>query len=124
EAKEHGWGLLLEDLAERRVPAEQVPLETAFVWWASVCDDIALSDPDYGEPAGDRLRQVVSDFAEADRQHLRDNATRVRESVTRLVHGELSHRAAEEALIRAEAGRGRGHASLRELMVSSSRLLT
>ncbi|NLW98207.1 MAG: DUF4011 domain-containing protein [Actinomycetales bacterium] len=124
EAKEHGWGPLLEDLAQRHVPSEQVPVETAFVWWTSVCDDIALADPDYGEPAGDRLRQVVSDFAEADRQHLRDNAARVREAVSTLVQGELRHRAAEEALIRAEAGRSRGHASLRDLMGSSSRLLT
>ena len=124
EAKEHGWGALIEDLAERHVPAQQVPLEAAFVWWASVCDDIALSDPEYGEPAGDRLRQVVRDFAEADRQHLRDNAVRVRESVTRIVQSELRHRPAEEALIRAEAGRSRGHAPLRELMGSGSRLLT
>src|SRR5699024_1093453 len=57
-------------------------------------------------------------------QHLRDNAVRVREAVTRIVQGELRHRPAEEALLRAEAGRSRGHASLRELMGSSSRLLT
>jgi hypothetical protein len=124
EARAHGWGPLVEDLATRRVPARQVPTEVAFVWWASVCDDIALADPRYGEPAGDRLREVVGDFAEADRQHLRDNATRVREAVLARARGELRHRPAEEALVRAQAGRSRGHASLRDLMGSASGLLT
>ena len=124
DARAHGWGPLVEDLAARRVPADQVPAEVAFVWWASVCDDIALADPRYGEPAGDRLRAVVSDFAEADRQHLRDNAARVRDAVASRARSELRHRPAEEALLRAEAGRSRGHKPLRELMSSASGLLT
>ena len=124
EARAQGWGPLIEDLAARRVPPHEVPAEVSFVWWASVCDDIALADPLYGEPAGDRLRAIVSDFAEADRRHLRDNAAVVREAVAARARTELRHRPAEEALVRAEAGRSRGHTSLRELMTRSSGLLT
>lgn len=124
ELRGHGWGSLIDDLADRRVPAAAVPAETAFCWWASVCDDIALTDPAYGEPAGDRLRQVVSDFADADRQHLRDNAARVRDAVSSRARQELRSRAAEESLVRAEAGRSRGHKPLRDVMQSASGLLT
>ena len=124
DARAQGWGPLIEDLAARRVVAKDVPAEVAFVWWTSVCDDIALADPLYGEPAGDRLRAVVDDFAEADRQHLRDNAARVREAVAARALTELSQRPAEEALVRAEAGRARGHRSLRDLMTSAPVLLT
>jgi hypothetical protein len=124
DARAQGWGPLVEDLAARRVAGTHVPAEVAFTWWASVCDDIALADPLYGEPAGDRLRSIVSDFAEADRQHLRDNAARVREAVASRARSELRHRPAAEALLRAQAGRSRGHKSLRELMTSSSELLT
>ncbi|HHU11086.1 MAG TPA: DUF4011 domain-containing protein, partial [Intrasporangiaceae bacterium] len=123
-ARAEGWGPLLDDLAARTVPAEQVPAEVAFVWWTSVVDDIALSDSAYGEPAGDRLRQVVADFADADRQHLRDNAARVRAAAAEHARQELRNRAAEEALIRAEAGRSRGHRSLRDLMTRAPELLT
>lgn len=124
ETRSHGWGALIEDLAARHVSAEHVTAEAAFVWWTSVCDDVALADPDYGEPAGDRLRQVVQDFAHADRQHLRDNAAQVRELVSQRVRSELRRRPAEEAQVRAEAGRRRGHTSLRELMAQTSGLLT
>lgn len=124
EARGHGWGPLIDDLAERRVPAAQVPAEVSFVWWTSVCDDIALADPNYGEPAGDRLRRVVQDFVVADRQHLSDSAERIQELVAQRVRAELSRRPAEEALLRAQAGRARGHSSLRELMAQASGLLT
>ena len=124
DARAQGWGPLIDDLAARRVAPEHVPAEAAFVWWTSVCDAIALADPLYGEPAGDRLRSVVSDFAEADRDHLRANAARVREAVAARALTELRHRPAEEALVRAEAGRSRGHKPLRELMTSAPGLLT
>ncbi|MDO5504248.1 MAG: AAA domain-containing protein [Actinomycetia bacterium] len=124
ETRSRGWGPLIDELAARRISPDHVPAEVAFAWWTSVCDDIALADPNYGEPAGDRLRTVVKDFADADRQHLRDNAARVRESVLRRARQELRQRPAQEAMVRSEAGRSRGHRPLRDLVSSAPDVLT
>lgn len=111
-----GWGQLIDDLAARRVPAEQVRSEMEFVWWASVSDEIALRDPLYGAHNGDHLRAVAEQYAAADLRYQELTSERVRTDVAarlRQVLGEYPH---HESLVRAEASRARRHRPLRDLL--------
>ncbi len=121
EAREAGLGDVVDDLAERKVPATQVPDELEFVWWASVLAHVAAQDPRYGEHDGDRLRSLAADYAVADRGHLESTAARVRAGVgERLREATDRHTDQVEALAE-ETRRARG---LRDLWADASDVLT
>ncbi|MDV3221873.1 AAA domain-containing protein, partial [Intrasporangium sp.] len=119
-----GLGPLIDDLAARGVPTERVPAEVDLVWWASLAQEISLRDPAYGAHDGAGLRHVVDEYVAADRAHLGATVDRVREAVARNVREVLDDHPAQEALVRAEAGRARRHKSLRDLMPQASAALT
>lgn len=119
-----GLGPLIDDLAARGVPTQLVPAEVDLVWWASLAQEISLRDPAYGAHDGAGLRRFVDEYADADRAHLRATVDRVREAVARNVREVLDDHPAQEALIRAEAGRARRHKALRDLMPQASAALT
>ncbi|MFW5473835.1 AAA domain-containing protein [Knoellia sp. CPCC 206450] len=122
--REAGLGALLEDLAARRVKADDVAGEADFVWWSSVLDDIALRDSRVGAHDGEDLRRTVSEFAGADREVLRQNASRVRAAVRANVDRVLGDSPELESLVRAEGAKSRRHRSLRDLLPVAGELLT
>ncbi|KGN36517.1 AAA domain-containing protein [Knoellia subterranea] len=122
--REAGLGTLLDDLSGRGVSADDVPAEADFVWWSSVLDDIALRDPRVGAHDGDDLRRSVGEFAEADREVLQQNATRVRSAIRANVDRVLAEAPEQESLIRAEGAKSRRHRPLRDLLPVASDLLT
>jgi DNA polymerase III delta prime subunit len=119
-----GLGPLLDDLSTRRVAPDGVAAEADFVWWSSVLDDIALRDPRVGAHDGEDLRRTVSEFAVADRQVLRQNASRVRAAVRANVDRVLTDAPEHESLIRAEGAKSRRHRALRDLLPVTGDLLT
>ena len=119
-----GLGALLDDLATRRVAADDVAAEADFVWWSSVLDDIALRDPRVGAHDGEDLRRTVAEFAAADREVLRQNASRVRASVRANVDRVLADSPELESLVRAEGAKSRRHRPLRDLLPVAGELLT
>ncbi|KGN30227.1 DNA helicase [Knoellia sinensis KCTC 19936] len=121
---EAGLGALIEDLASRGVPAEDVASEADFVWWSSVLDDIALRDARVGAHDGEDLRRTVSEFAAADREVLRQNASRVRAAVRANVDRVLGDSPELESLLRAEGAKSRRHRPLRDLLPAAGELLT
>ncbi|MFC7491240.1 MULTISPECIES: AAA domain-containing protein [unclassified Knoellia] len=119
-----GLGGLLDDLSTRGVSADRVAGEAEFVWWSSVLDDISLRDARVGAHDGDDLRRTVGEFAAADREVLRHNASRVRAAVRANVDRVLADAPEHESLIRAEGAKSRRHRALRDLLPATGELLT
>lgn len=69
-----GLGDLVDDLATRQVPTEQVVPELEFVWWTSVFEHLCQQSDD-GAPGatstGDSVRELLAQYAD-DEQHRRD----------------------------------------------------
>lgn len=121
---EAGLGALIEDLASRGVAADAVESEADFVWWSSVLDDIALRDARIGAHDGDDLRRTVDEFARADREVLKQNASRVRAAVRANIDRVLSDKPELESIVRAEGAKSRRHRQLRDLLPVAGDLLT
>src|SRR6476661_4536454 len=124
ELRAAGLGPVVDDLAARGIPTDQVTAEVEHVWWASLAAEITVRDPAYGAHDGEGLRRDVAEFAEADRAHLAATVARVRAAVTRNVREVLADHPAHEALVRAEAGKARRHRPLRDLMPQAGTTLT
>ncbi|MDN5789849.1 MAG: AAA family ATPase [Micrococcales bacterium] len=124
EARAAGLGDLVEGLATRRVPTEQVTAEVDHVWWASLQREITVRDPLYGAHDGPGLRRTVDEYVHADRAHIASTVERVRAAVAGRVREVIAAEPAHESLIRAEAGKARRHKALRELMPEASAALT
>ena len=122
--REAGLGALLDNLSARGVVADSVASEADFVWWSSVLDDIALRDPRVGAHDGDDLRRTVGEFVAADREVLRQNASRVRAAVRANIDRVLGDAPEHESLLRAEGAKSRRHRPLRDLLPLSGDLLT
>ena len=119
-----GLGAVVDDLAARRVPTDQVIAEVEHVWWASVAQEVTVRDPDYGAHDGARLRQVAEEYVAADHAHLAATVERVRSSVARNIREVMADNPSHEALVRAEAGKARRHKALRDLVPQAARTLT
>ncbi len=78
ELKAAGMGEVVDDFADRGVPAAEVAPELAHLWWVSIAQHVADSDRRYGAHNGTGLREAAHGFARADRDHLRVTAARVR----------------------------------------------
>lgn len=75
--REAGFGALVDDLADRGVPAERVAVEAEFAWAASVLDRVTDGEKAYVLGAGDRVRSAVARFRESDRSVQRATAAGV-----------------------------------------------
>jgi hypothetical protein len=106
---------LLADLADRRVAAEDVGAELELVWWTSVLEHVAATDPRYGQHDGELLRTMALEYAAADRQHVAAGASRVRLATANRLVEALGDHPEQGELLRSEAERPRGHRSLLEL---------
>ncbi|KRF43044.1 DNA helicase [Terrabacter sp. Soil811] len=124
ELRSTGLGPVVDDLAARGIPTDQVTAEVEHVWWASLAQEITVRDPAYGAHDGAGLRRDVAEFAEADRAHQSATVDRVRAAVARNIREVLADHPAHEALVRAEAGKARRHKPLRDLMPQASSTLT
>ncbi|KRB43204.1 AAA domain-containing protein [Terrabacter sp. Root181] len=124
ELRSAGLGPVVDDLAARGIPTDQVTAEVEHVWWASLAQEITVRDPAYGAHDGAGLRRDVTEFADADRAHQSATVDRVRAAVARNIREVLADHPAHEALVRAEAGKARRHKPLRDLMPQASATLT
>ncbi len=122
--REAGLGALVDDLARRGVPADDVAGELEFAWWTSLSEDLIVRDPRYGAHDGAQLQRVVADYVAADHAHLRASADRVRAGAGRKLRDVLADHPEQEALVRAEAGKSRRHRPLRELLPKAGETLT
>jgi hypothetical protein len=124
ELREAGMGALVDDLAARGVAPIDVGPEMDFVWWTSLLDDVSALDSDYGDHDGDLLRQIGSEYIEADHAHLAATVDRVRATVGARLRQVLDEHPEQETLVRVEAGKSRGYRSLHELLPRAGQTLT
>jgi len=124
DLRQSGLGPLVDDLAGRGVAVVDVAAEMDFVWWTSLLDDISVRDIAYGAHDGDFLRQIGSEYIEADHAHLAGTVDRVRAAVGRRLREVLAEHPEQEALVRAEAGKSRRHQALRDLLPRAGDTLT
>ncbi len=119
ELTELGLGPLAEDLAARRVPTESVAAELDFVWWRSVLDFVAATDPQIGEHDASALREAAAEYADFDVAWMRTNAE--------IAAARQAHTAREVArshpdqvhLVQSEAARWPDHLSVDRLVAEA-----
>ncbi len=115
---------LVDDLRERRVPAEQATSEVEWVWWSSLAEEVTLLDRRVAAHDGRALTRSVAEFVDADRTIVAQNPTRVLAAVADRVLEEVARHPEQETLLRAEGARDRRRASLRELVERSTEVVT
>ena len=118
-----GMGAVVDDLAARGVPAEQVGPEVEHIWWVSLAQHISETDPRFGRHDGSQLRRTVADYVATDHEHLAATASRIRGAADRAARVAVSGNAGQVATFRGEARRSGRPASVRSLFDSSSELL-
>ncbi|WP_082538059.1 AAA domain-containing protein [Angustibacter sp. Root456] len=114
--RDAGLEPLLADLAARDVAAADVGSELDLVWWTSLLEHIAVTDPRYGAHDGELLREVGAEFAAADRDHVTSGAQRVRRATAERLVAALDRHPEQAALLRSEAAKQRRHRPLRDLV--------
>lgn len=124
DLRQSGMGALVDDLAARGVAAADVGPELDLVWWTSLLDYVSVADRAYGAHDGVLMRRVGAEYIEADHAHLAGNIDRVRAAAGLRLRKVVTEHPEQEALLRAEAGRSRGHRSLRELLPRAGETLT
>jgi very-short-patch-repair endonuclease len=118
-----GLGSALDEADARQLGADDAALLVRSVWLRSMLDVAALADPDIGTFDGSAHTDLAVDFARHDRSHIDDGGPRVlRRAAERAVIALNAH--PEQAqLLRQQAGRRRGHLSLRELLTRAPDVL-
>jgi hypothetical protein len=76
--REHGLGELLDDLAEREVPAGSVAAELELAWWQSALEAMISGDDYLAMSDGDALRLLEAEYRLADNAHIASGAARLR----------------------------------------------
>ncbi|MGN6302598.1 MAG: AAA domain-containing protein [Angustibacter sp.] len=114
--RDAGLEPLLADLAARDVAAADVGSELDLVWWTSLLEHVAVTDPRYGAHDGELLREVSAEFAAADRDHVTSGAQRVRRATAERLVAALDRHPEQAALLRSEAAKQRRHRPLRDLV--------
>jgi len=99
DLREQGLGDLVDDLAEREVPAELIPAELDQAWWQSVLEAMISGDDYLALQDGASLAGVQRDFARADAKHVEAGAAEVRYRLSERWRGALAdHRVAARDL--------------------------
>ncbi|GAA1187671.1 DUF4011 domain-containing protein [Nesterenkonia xinjiangensis] len=77
QLREQGFRELMEDFAEREVPAAQVADEMELAWWQSALEAMISGDDYLAMTTGENLRTIESEFREADAAHVETGAQRL-----------------------------------------------
>ncbi|GAB3194170.1 DUF4011 domain-containing protein [Nesterenkonia suensis] len=77
QLREQGFRELMEDFAEREVPAEQVADELELAWWQSALEAMISGDDYLAMTTGENLRGIESEFRAADAAHIETGAQRL-----------------------------------------------
>ncbi len=120
ELKASGMAAVVDDFAQRSVPAAEVTPELELIWWVSLVQHVTQSDTRYGHHDGAQLRRAVEDYVVADRAQLTRTAGTVRQTVDQRVRAAVAaHPAAAAALLAEVDGLARPR-RLRDLLGESS----
>lgn len=82
QLREQGFRELMEDLAEREVPAERVADELELAWWQSTLEAMISGDDYLAMTSGENLRRIEEEFRAADAAHIEAGARRLDHSLS------------------------------------------
>lgn len=77
QLREQGFEELLEDFAQREVPAGQVADELELAWWQSALEAMISGDEYLAMTSGENLRTIEDEFRRADSAHIESGAQRL-----------------------------------------------
>ena len=111
-----GLDALAAEIAGRDASPEEAAVAFDSVWFASVLDQIRMTDRRCDALSGLDLTRVVAEFQRYDTEHLAKNADRVRRIVAQRARDEQDAHQDQASLVRREAGKARKHMPLRDLL--------
>lgn len=124
QLEEAGMVELLTALASRRFDAEDVPTVFDYVVARNIYDQIAALDPRIAGFDGALQTRYANDFRDRDIRHRDTTASRVRRAAAELAVETRDKFPDENDLVRAQAGRKRGHLPLRRMLETAPNVLT
>ncbi|WP_414826648.1 AAA family ATPase [Arthrobacter sp. Soil763] len=105
--REHGLGELLDDLADREVPAGSVAAELDLAWWQSALEAMISGDDYLAMSDGDALRQLEAEYRLADNAHIASGAARLRWKLAERWRAALTEHPRQAELLRSLLKDGR-----------------
>ncbi|MFI9387744.1 AAA domain-containing protein [Kutzneria sp. NPDC052558] len=121
----HALGLerLLDELVGRDADADEALNVLRFSWHSSLLEELKLRVPYLAQFTGLQHDRVVAEFREADAEHFRLNAHRIRRSVAERLRTARDANPQQNALVLGEAKRKRGHMPIRKLVAKAPDVL-
>ncbi|MGH8909363.1 MAG: AAA domain-containing protein [Egibacteraceae bacterium] len=115
ELKSLGLGRLLEELGSRHADAEEAVSLFRWAWLRSILDSLMAGSPLATLP-GQAHARAVTEFAEADRQHLRLASQRIRRRAAERLVQAMNRHPEQAGLVREQAAKQKRHRPVRELV--------
>jgi very-short-patch-repair endonuclease len=120
-----GWGLdpLLDELVRRDADADEAGDVLRFSWYSSLLDEYRLHVPHLAHFVGRQHSRIVAEFRQADIDHFRLNAQRVRRNVAERLRLIRDANPEQNTVVLGEAKRKRGHLPIRKLVARAPEVL-
>jgi very-short-patch-repair endonuclease len=116
-------GELLESVDAQPLNRSEAADTLSFAWHASVVEHLQLSDPRLGAFEGSQHDELVSEFQEADREHIGTTPQRVRRLCAEQAVRAEDATPEDASLIRAEANKKRKHLATRQLFSAAPEMM-
>lgn len=121
--RECGVQSFVDELRERRLPAERVEERLEAAWLASALENAQANDLDLATFRGVEHDQVVEEFRKLDRERIAHASGRVRATHTRRAIAVMNAHREQEDMLRVECQKKRGK-SVRRLLAEAPDVLT
>ncbi|GAA3438605.1 AAA domain-containing protein [Kutzneria kofuensis] len=118
-----GLGQLLDELVERDADADEALRMLRSCWYSSLLHEFKLRVPYLAQFTGTQHDRIVAEFRQADTDHFRLNAQRIRRGVAERLAAARDSNRQQSALVLGEAKRKRGHMPIRKLVAKAPDVL-
>jgi very-short-patch-repair endonuclease len=118
-----GLDALLDELARRNADADEARDVLWYSWYRSLLDEYRLRVPHLASFVGRQHSRIVDEFRQADSDHFRLNAQRVRRSVAEQLRAARDTNPQQNTVVLGEAKRKRGHMPIRKLVAKAPDVL-
>lgn len=115
---------LLTEIEPRDLDAMGACQILRYAWLHSVREEMQLTDSRLGAFDGEQHRRAVSEYQQADREHIETTAQRVRRLCAEQATASQDADQPAASLLRAEAAKKRKHLSIRELFSAAPEVMT
>lgn len=115
---------LLDRIAATDATPDRAVAALRHAWLWSIVEHVRLADPQVGSFDGAQHERTVAAYRDADRDHIRTTAQRVRRLVAEQALAAEEEFEDQGTLIRSQAARKRGHLGIRDMFRRSPHLLT